>query len=369
MGLPTPLSPHPLESLGLQDGRVVQLGHPLGRGTMATVYKGVLTAQFDLKRPVAVKVFNVVATDDHELAVSGLARAAQRMACVRHPNVVLVHDFGMEGLQAYIVSELIDGMTLRQLIDAYAVRGRRMPLDLALFIAIEIAEGLTGARLARDPDSSLQMGLTHGDLSAREVMLSWHGEVKLTDFELAIARQATSSVRTLSQLARRADTLAPEVACGLLGDARSDVFSLGILLREMLIGPRFSRDVSETEALGQARDGLVSDSWMHPHLPEGLMHVLHRSLAVEPNERYPQAGAMAYDLRRISLPLGVGDGRIFLRNALQSEREDRSDATVEHLPSGAIRAARRRSPPPPPAPGPLAPVTPFAAPLGARDDE
>jgi serine/threonine-protein kinase len=367
MGLPTPLTPAPIENIKLQDGRFVRLGRAVGRGSMATVYKGVLETQFEVKRPVAVKLFNVVASEDHDVVVDGLARAARRMACVRHPNVVPVHDFGVVALQPYMVSELIDGMTLRQLVDAYAVRGRRVPLDLALFIAIEVAEGLSGARLARDPETSLQLGITHCDLSAREVMLSWLGEVKLTDFELSAARQATSSVRRLSQLARRADTLAPEVACGLVGDARSDVFSLGILLREMLIGPRFPKDLSDTEALGQARDGIVNETWMQPHLPDALMQVLHRAIAVEPDDRYPQAAAMGYDLRRIALSLGVGDGRIFLRNALQSEREDRSDATAEHLPSRAMGSASRRSPPAPPAP--QAPIAPFAAPLGGDDDD
>lgn len=372
MGLPTPLTPPPFDAVKLMDGRRVQLGRALGRGSMGTVYRGTVESGYGVHRPVALKLFSVIASDDQEIVIQGLARAAQRVACIRHPNVAQVYDFGTTELQPYIVSELVDGMSLRELVDLHATRGRRLSLDLALFIALEIAEGLGGARLGRDA-AGLQMGMVHADLSTREVLLSWFGEVKITDFELSCARQASSSVRRLSQLARRADTMAPEVACGMPGDARSDVFSLGIVLREMLVGPRFSKDTGDAEALGFARQGVVHESWLKPHLPEELTRIMQRAIAPEPSERYPQAAAMAYDLRRVALTLGVGDGRVFLRSALQAEREERSDATVEH-PSGARARSSPKPPPPRRQSSPSfgeSPIAPYAAPLGrtVEDEE
>jgi serine/threonine-protein kinase len=329
MRIATPLTP-PSGTLELGDRRVI-LGASLGRGSMATVYRGVLASAHGLRRPVAAKVFGVIASEEHDAVVLSLGDAVARVACVRHPNVVPTFEMGVtrSERQPFILNELVDGTSLRRLLDAMIARGRRVPLDIALFVGTEIAEGLSGARATRAEGRPL--GIVHGDLSARDVLLSWHGEVKVNDFELANARQAASSVRSLSELARRADTMAPEVARGGSPDERSDVFSLGILVREMLIGPRFSRQITDAEALKHAREGFVQPITFEPHLPEDVRHALRRALEVEPDSRFPHAGAMAYELRRIALSLGVGDSRVFLKALLQKElSEERSDATVPH---------------------------------------
>jgi serine/threonine-protein kinase len=330
MRIATPLTP-PSGTLEMGDRRVI-LGASVGRGSMATVYRGVLESPYGLRRPVAAKVFGVIASEDHDAVVLTLGDAVARAACVRHPNVVPTFEMGVtpRERQPFILNELVDGTSLRRLLDAMIARGRRVPLDIALFVGTEIAEGLSGARTTKGPEGR-QLGIVHGDLSARDVLLSWFGEVKVNDFELGNARQAASSVRSLSKLARRADTMAPEVARGGPPDARSDVFSLGILVREMLIGPRFSRHITDAEALKHAREGFVQPITFEPHLPEDVRRALHRALEVEPERRFPHAGAMAYELRRIALGLGVGDSRVFLRALLQKELSDeRSDATVPH---------------------------------------
>jgi serine/threonine-protein kinase len=178
----------------------------------------------------------------------------------------------------------------------------------------------------------MQLGMPHGGLTAREVLLSWRGEVKVSDFEVNTARGASSSVRSLRAVANRATTMAPEVAEGHPGDARSDVFSLGIMMRELLVGPRFPKDLTNTDAIRLARQGYVQPLCFQPHLPEALVEVINRALEVEPIDRYPNASAMAFDLRRITLSLGVGDGRWFLRRALDAEwGNDASEVTTERL--------------------------------------
>jgi serine/threonine protein kinase len=290
----------------------------VGRGTTAAVYRGVLESGAKVRRLVAVKVFDVVATDERDVVVPRIARAVRHAAYVQHPNVVESYDFGsFESGQPFVLSQLIEGRSLAALTDGFADRHQRIPLDLALFIGTEIAEGLIGARVAVAPDGR-QLGVTHGDLSSRDVLLSWNGEVKISDFGISRAVGAASTVRRIAMLARRATTLAPEVAQGEKGDARADVFSLGILLHEMLMGPRFPVGMKDAEMLERARAGHVHTPMFAPQLPSDLHAIVARAVAVDPALRFPHAGALAYELRRAGMALGVGDGRVFLRNSMQN---------------------------------------------------
>jgi serine/threonine protein kinase len=318
----------PTEGLTISDGKRVRLIHALGKGSVASVWKGVVEADYGVRRVVAVKLFASMASDDLDSVLPELARAVARTACVRHPNVVDVYEFGVWQAQPFLVEELVDGVTLVELVRRFAERRKRLPLDVALFIASEIAEALSGARTARDEDG-VQLGVLHLGLTPRDVLLSWRGEVKVCDFELSVLRGASSSVRSIAGVASRANMMAPEVAQGQPGDARSDVFALGVLVRELLIGPRLPAGLSNPDALRLARVGHVEPMTFQPHLPEALLSVLQRALMVEPGDRYPNASAMAAELRRIALAMGVGDGRWFLRRALDHEWGSDPEITQE----------------------------------------
>jgi serine/threonine-protein kinase len=338
------------------EGRALRIGPQIGRGTAATVYRGTLDGRFGLRRQVAVKVFDVIASDEHEAVLASLALAVRRTACVRHPNVVRVEDFGVLGpAQPYMVLELLEGRALARLLAHLARRRERLPLDLALFIGLEIAEGLDGARIAMSPEGT-RMGVVHGELAATDVLLSWQGEVKVGDLGLGLASRAASGVLRAGAVAQRIRALSPEVARGKPGDARSDVFSLGVLLRELLVGPRFPSFATDSQALAWARDGVVYQSMFEPQPPPLLRTVLTRSLERDPRRRYPHAGALAAELRRAALSMGVGDGRSFLRAALarafgEDGATDDGETTGEvqaPRPSGVIdRFARLRGEVPP----------------------
>jgi serine/threonine-protein kinase len=329
MPIATPLIPPPIRELTFSDARRLVFGRQLGRGSVATVYRGIVETGFKVKRAVAIKLYDAVVSDEQEIAVEVLATAARNAACVRHPNVVQVYDFGSIGSQPFVVMELVEGKALSTLIEAYRNKRQRMPLDLALFIGIEMSEALNGARLATTPEGT-QLGLAHGELSSTDAMLSWNGEVKVTDFGVANATRAASSVRSVRSLAGRIRSLAPEVARGGVGDARSDVFSLGVLLREMLVGPRFNRKLTESETLASVRDGVVHSAVFEPQLPRDIQTILRRSLERDPARRFPHAGALAYELRRVALAMGVGDGRTFLRHTLPQVCAPEGDDEVTH---------------------------------------
>ena len=321
MASPTPILPPVLTTFALSGRRKLTLGRELGRGSASKVLRAVVETDHYVRRAVALKVFDCVTPEEQEAGVSSLARAVQRAACIRHPNVVDTYELiVLETKQPAILSELIEGTTLAALIERHARVGRRVPLDLALFIATEIAEALHGARTATTAEE-MQAGVAHLDLATCEVLLSWNGEVKVSDFGIGHATRFGSSVRSLRAIAQRASTMAPEIARGRAGDTRSDVFSLGIILREMLIGPRFPSTFSEAQALEHARDGFVPTTFLELQLPKEVRSIIARAIEIDATRRFPHATALAYELRRVALSMGVGDGRVFLRNALAQDHE------------------------------------------------
>lgn len=326
--MPRPLpSPCEVSSLELDDGRTLHLLDVVGAGSATVVYRAVIESTYGLRRNVAAKLFGRISSDDLEQVSAALAIAAQRAALVSHPNVVDTYDLFVHDGQPIILTELVSGVPLDALVERHAERRQRLPLDLALFVATEIGEALSGARTAPD-DEGMQLGLLHLGLSPREVLLSWRGEVKVEGFGLTTARGGTSSVRSLGAVAGRANMMAPEVAAGDEGDARADVFSLGVLLRELLVGPRFPGGISNAQAIRLAREGYVQPICFQPHLPDALVDVMQRAIEVDPDARFPNATAMVFELRRVGLAMGVGDGRYFLRRALDRELGDGTDETT-----------------------------------------
>lgn len=305
--------------LALSDGRSVELREFLGKGTNSVVYRGLLESSYGLRRTVALKLFDGIAAEDTDAAVERFASTFRQSASVRHANVVDVYDFGVHGDRPFVVSELVEGVTLRSILDHHASERRRVRLDLALFIAAEIAEALSGAFSARDPEG-YRIELLHLGLSPSEVFLSFDGSVKVEGFGLAMLRLGNSSIHDLEGLARRAMTLSPELAAAEPGDARSDVFALGAVLRELFVGPRFSASTNPREALRLAREGYVQPLTFQPHLPDDLVHVLERSLEIDPSRRYPNVTAMASTLRGIAASMGATEGRSFLRQELVAFR-------------------------------------------------
>lgn len=316
------------------DGRRAEVREALGHGRLGETYRVVVEGAFGLRRELAGKHMRPLASDEGD-STEELLTVARAWACVDHPNVVRLHDVAMVDRRPFLVLDLVRGVSLHAVLERFADKGQRLPLDAAIAVALQVAEGLRAARLARDADGAV-VGLAHLGLHPREVLLSWRGEVKITDFQLARFGHVISGVRDRSALFRLAEGMAPEVARGAAPDARSDVFSLGLLMHQMLFGSRFQRSWGEQQVLDLAREGWIPDGGIQRQLDEELGEVVRHALAVDPQDRFANADAVAYRLRRIAARLVGGDARALLEALMEREmREDPDVAEARALVRGS----------------------------------
>ena len=259
-----------------------EMGSPLGKGGMAHVYRGTDRV---LDRTVAIKVLSGKYAGD-ESFVARFRREAQAAAGLNHANIVGVYDTGDEGTMHYIVMEYVAGETLA---DVLRREGRLDP-DRAGAIGAEVATALQAAH-----DS----GLVHRDVKPGNVMIDRDGRVKVVDF--GIARAAADDTLTQTGLVLgTASYLSPEQAQGLPVDARSDVYSLGCVLYQMLAGrPPFEADTPVSIAYMHVNEAPVPPREIDPSIPPHLDRAVMRALEKDPDARFPAAEAF-----RIALASG-----------------------------------------------------------------
>lgn len=262
-------------------GRVLggryRLDAEIARGGMATVWRGEDPL---LARQVAVKTLDPVLAEDEALRTR-FRREAVAAAAVAHPNIVATYDTGEDDGIAYIVMELVEGATLRQAIDLHGP----LPSARAADIAAQVADALAAAH---------GRGLVHRDVKPSNVLVQLDGRVKVTDFGIAkAADQGADDLTRAGNVMGTARYLAPEQLEGHPVDERADVYSLGLVLYEMLtgnapfgadteIGTAVARLTTVAPRLGDVRAGI----------PPGLAHVVERALERDPADRWPNAASM-----------------------------------------------------------------------------
>ena len=260
---------------------------PLGSGGMGEVYRSRDTR---LGREVALKVLPAGLSSDKERLVR-FAQEARSASALSHPNIVTIYEVGQAGSLPFIAMELIDGQTLRALLDQGA-----LPLKKALQIGFQMADGLAKAHSA---------GIVHRDLKPENVMITKDGYAKLLDFGLAklVGTAPGSSPGEPSMTATgfvmgTAGYMSPEQASGRPVDARSDQFALGLILYEMVTGRRaFSRStaVQTLSAIIQEEPDPIEK--FNPRIPLPFRWVVERCLAKDPEDRYASTRDLARDLQ------------------------------------------------------------------------
>jgi serine/threonine-protein kinase len=259
----------------------------LGRGGMAEVYRGY---HANLDREVAIKVLHAFLADDPEFK-SRFEREAQNVAKLKHPNIVQVYDFeyDADGESYYMVMELVDGPTLKDRLADMASRGEHLSLEESLRIVREAASALAYAH---------SRSMIHRDVKPANLMIDQDDRVVLTDF--GIAKIVTGAQFTASGgMVGTPAYMAPEQGLGEAGDERSDLYSLGIILFQLVTGKLpYDADTPLAIILKHLNAPIPSVRALNPDVPEAVERIITKSIAKDPADRYQTAADMIEDLSR-----------------------------------------------------------------------
>src|SRR5437762_1338263 len=296
----------------LFDGRY-RIVRKLGTGGMAKVY---LAEDEVLGRRVAIKILDDRHAGDDQF-IERFRREAKNAASLSHPNIVSIYDRGEAEGTYYIAMEYLDGRSLKELIVA---RGPA-PVNVAIDYARQI---LAAIRFAH------RHGIVHRDIKPHNVLVDAEGRLKVTDF--GIARAGTSQMTEAGSIVGTAQYLSPEQARGSAVDQRSDVYSLGIVLYELLTGEvPFSGDTPVEIAMKHLSQTPEPPSALRPEIPHDLDMVVMRALAKDPEDRYQSAEEMDADLARVARGAGVSP-----------ETEESATAIIARPPPTAITEITQR---------------------------
>lgn len=266
---------------GMMLGDRYEIIELIGSGGMSEVYKA---KDHKLNRYVAVKVLKNEFSDDRNF-VSKFRVEAQSAAGLAHPNIVNVYDVGEDEGIYYIVMEFVEGITLKE----YIMNNGRLPADQALDFAMQIASGIEVAH---------QNHTIHRDIKPQNIIVSKNGTLKVTDF--GIARAATSNT-VASNAMGSVHYVSPEQARGGYSDEKSDIYSLGITMYEMVTGRvPFEGDNNVTVALMHIQGEMIPPREYYPDIPASFEKVILKCTQKKPERRYLTASALIADLRRVA---------------------------------------------------------------------
>ena len=288
----------------LGDYELVRL---LATGGMAEVYEARRVGIHGFSKRFALKRILPQLSRDERL-VQMFCDEARIHAALSHPNLVEVVDFGEQDGQLYMVMEFVEGLSAADLMSAVVARRRNFELAHALYFAREVASALAYAHDAID-ESGRALGLVHRDVAPSNILVSYGGAIKLAD--LGIIKSAILTARTApGEVKGKIGYVSPEQAVGAPLDARSDLFSLAVVIAEMLIGRPLFPGRNEFEVLRSLHAGDLSMLRMWGrHIPADVTAILLRALSKVPGQRHPSARSFAADvqgaIRRHKVELGA----------------------------------------------------------------
>ena len=265
--------------MGTVMGDRYEILEKIGTGGMSDVYRA---KDHKLNRMVAMKILRQEFAENENF-VSKFRTEAQAAAGLMHPNIVNVYDVGDENGVYYIVMELVDGITLKK----YIEEKNRLTVREAVSITIQVAMGLEAAH---------RNNVIHRDIKPQNIMISREGKVKVTDF--GIAKAATSNTIT-SNVMGSVHYTSPEQARGGYSDAKSDIYSLGVTLFEMLTGRvPFNGDTTVAIAIKHIQEPIPSVRKYVPDIPLSVEKIVLKCCQKSPDRRYQSASELIRDLKQ-----------------------------------------------------------------------
>ncbi len=287
----------------------------LGQGAMGVVYRATDPL---IDRIVAIKTITLsLAQEEREEYEARFYQEAKAAGRLSHPNIVTIYDVGRSGDIAYIAMEFLQGRELRDILND----DKLLPVDQAIDVVAQVAMGLAYAH---------EHGIIHRDIKPSNIMVGSDGHVKITDF--GIARMASSGVRTQTGMVLGSPKyMSPEQVMGKMADQRSDVFSLGVMLYEMLTGqPPFSGE-NVNAIMYQTLNSIPQQpSALNPAVPDMLNFIVAKALAKDLEHRYQNARDFVNDLRacREGMPRSAAPVD-FARKAGSVSLPDATPATID----------------------------------------
>src|SRR5260370_6334265 len=263
-------------------------------GGMGIVYEAEQHGTREFVKRIAVKVIRQNYADQKQF-IDNFIGEAKLVADLIHTNIVQTYHLGENRVIYFIAMELIRGANLEQFSQQLVDRKRALPKELAVFIVSRVARGLAYAHAKTDKDGR-PLGIVHRDVSFKNIMIAFEGDVKLTDFGIAKARGFLQDNEG-EVVAGKADFMSPEQADFKITDKRSDLFSAGVVLAHLLLGHNIFKGPTAEESRNRIMSQPIPDfRELDKRIDDRLNEILHRALARDLDKRYATADELLYDL-------------------------------------------------------------------------
>ena len=273
-------------------------------GGMGVVYEGEQIGVRNFVKRVAIKVVRQHYTNQKNF-IDNFIGEAKLVDDLIHTNIVQTYHLGESRGVYFIAMELIRGVNLEQFLQQAKDKKRALPVELAVFIVSRVVRGLAYAHSKTDKDGN-PLGIVHRDVSPKNIMIAWEGDVKLTDFGIAKAKGLLKHEEG-EVVAGKADFMSPEQADFQITDKRSDIFSAGIVLANLLLGSNVFKGKSADESRDRVLKMPIPDfRELDSRIDDRLNQILGRSLSRDLGARYQTGEELLYDLEHLIYHKGYG---------------------------------------------------------------
>lgn len=283
-----------------------ELVSTLGRGGMAEVFLGWMNSVGGLRRKVAIKrILPELIQKQGKLFQQMFVDEARLAFQLEHDNIVRVYDVGQTANTFFIVMEYIEGFDLKSIMEKLRTSGTIFPLGVALYITLQVCAGLGYAHTLSDTDGR-PLGLIHNDISPPNILVGRHGEVKVADFGLSDAR--SNDVATPDGMIKgKFAYISPESTKNPPNiTSKSDIFSIGIVLWEMLAGRRLFQRETDIETFKAVRACQIPDLRQYRNdIPDNLVKIVNKALTADPNDRYKTCEEFYLDIASLATALAI----------------------------------------------------------------
>src|SRR5437867_5625752 len=294
----------PVALFSIQNEFQYEIVRKIFEGGMGVVYEAEQLGARGFVKRIAIKVIRQNYANQKQF-IDNFIGEAKLVADLIHTNIVPTYHLGETRGIYFIAMELIRGVNLEQFTQQLLDRKRVLPRELAIFIVSRVARGLAYAHAKTDKDGK-PLGIVHRDVSFKNIMIAFEGDVKLTDFGIAKARGFLVDNEG-EVVAGKADYMSPEQANFQVTDKRSDLFSAGVVLAHLLLGRNIFKGPTPEESRQRMMNLPIPDfREMDQRVDDPLNEILHRVLARDLDKRYPNGDELLYDLEHYIYHSGYG---------------------------------------------------------------